>query len=84
MTRRVASESKQPGMRAIRRCGGCGALLALDEDRCPDCSPPELSARARAAGELRRRENAEVAQAGRRLKGLESLIRRLHRRLKNE
>jgi len=63
--RRVASESREPGMRLARS----------DDVR------PELSDQARTAGEVRRRERAEIKEADRQIKNLEGLFNKLKRRL---
>lgn len=79
--RRVQSESRQPGMHGGRHCLECGETLEVHEfERCTTCRPG-LSERARAAGEVRKRELQEIAEAERQIENLQGLIKKLHRRV---
>jgi hypothetical protein len=81
--KRIASESRQSGMRGSHHCFVCGMLLESDGiDRCLECRPV-LSRQARDVGEARRREREEIAHADRQLENLEILIRRINRRAKS-
>jgi UDP-N-acetylmuramoylalanine-D-glutamate ligase len=66
-------------MVALRRCQ-CGALLApSDIDQCQICiESPSLSGRARAVGEMRRREVAIITEIERQIKNVEGLMRRIN------
>ena len=76
---RLASESRQPGMAAERRCLTCRALLRDDEDgRCIECQP-QLSQQARDIG---RQRCAELAARIREIHQIETGIRRIERALR--
>jgi hypothetical protein len=81
MNRRLNSEGKQPGMQANRHCADCGALLPPDgHERCIECRPA-LSHQARAVGAVRRQEREQIEKAERQITSLQSLIRKMYRRL---
>ena len=79
--KRIASESRKPGMQSARQCRECGAPLAIDDgERCPACAP-RLSENARTIGEEMRRRREEMASAEREINNLGLLIHRLNRRV---
>jgi hypothetical protein len=83
--RRVASESRLPGQAALRRCQDCDELLPArdDGDRCERCSErPVLSETARSVGAIRQRERAIIADIERQIENIDSLLRRINRRIK--
>lgn len=70
------------GQESTRRCNECGELLAIDDgELCAQCRP-QLSLRAQAVGELRRRQRDDLAARERAVSELEILIRRLDKKVR--
>jgi predicted amidophosphoribosyltransferase len=79
--RHVPSEARRPGMQSHRRCCDCGAPLTTgDSLRCKACGP-QLSDRARAAGEARRIARAEIEHIEREIEATDALLKRFMRRV---
>lgn len=69
------------GMICNRRCESCGELLTVDDGAlCAECRP-RLSARARQANEIKRRWREDLELLERETEHLETVIRKVERRL---